>query len=324
LLPPCRRASCARLLAAVAVAVGALGLAAGCGGDGAGTAASGGIEGAGSGGTLAWAVAERPRQLDPLVARSRAEQLVARQIYEPLVEQLSGPFGDVRIQPGLASPHAASGDTIWRLRLRGGVRFQDGRRFDAGAVLANVRRWRASPQGRALLPDLVAADAPRPDLVRFVLDRPDQDFSADLSSPRLGVVSPAALGAASHGRLARSERAGTGPFELRERTSTHALVARNVDWWGTPRGLGPALDQVDFRVASSAGERLRMLRMGDVEAADELGPTQLDRLRRDPLLTALPGPNGTGLGLQRSVRGIESARDIPILSGAWLTTIGAG
>jgi peptide/nickel transport system substrate-binding protein len=323
-MPPCRRAPSARLAAVVGVAGVVATLAAGCGGDGEGTAASASLEQAGSGGTLAWAVAERPRQLDPLYARSRADQLVARQIYEPLVEQLSGPFGDVRIQPGLSSPHGASNHSIWRLRLRSGVRFQDGRRFDAAAVLANVRRWQDSRAGRALLPDLVVADAPRPDLVRFVLDRSDQDFSADLSSPRLGIASPAALASARHGRLARTERAGTGPFELRERTSSHALVARDVDWWGTPRGLGPALDQVDFTVSPIAGERLRMLRRGDVEAADELGPAQLERLRSDPLLTSLAGPDGTGLGLQRSVRGIASGRDVPILSGAWLTTIGAG
>src|SRR4051794_2643139 len=115
-MSPRRRAPCARLVAAIGLAFGALGMGAGCGGDGEGTAAGGGLGQAGSGGTLAWAVAQRPRQLDPLLARSRAEQLVARQIYEPLVEQLSGPFGDVRIQSGLAVPHGGSDDTIWRLR----------------------------------------------------------------------------------------------------------------------------------------------------------------------------------------------------------------
>ena len=300
-------------------------LAAGCGGDGSGGATPSGLAQAGSGGTLTWALAGRPRELDPLLATSRPDQLVVRQVYEPLVEQLAGPFGDVRVRPGLATP-ATGDETVWRLRLRGGVRFQDGALLDGSAVLANVRRWLSTPEGRGLLPDLVTADAPQPDLVRFFLSRRDPNFSADLSSPRLGIVSPQALHPRSgeRARLRRDERAGTGAFEIRESSPDEVVVARNVDWWGTPRGLGPALDQVIFDTLPAPGERYRLLRAGDVEAADELPPEQLDHLRHDPLLTSLPGPGDTVLGLERSVRGIESGREIPVLSGVWLTTLPMG
>lgn len=295
-------------------------LAPGCGG-GSSESAAGGAGQPTSGGTLAIALPEGPRELDPLLASTRADLLLVRQIHEPLIESLAGPYGDVRRLPGLAlSAHPSADRTIWRLRLRQGVRFQDGTRFNASAVLENAQRWRTTAEGKALLPGLVAADAPSPDLVRFIFDRPDAELPKQLSSPRLGVVSPRAV--RSPRTLARGERTGTGAFELRERGPTGVLIARNTEWWGTEHQLGPALDQVQFRVVRGAAQRLMLLRRGEVQVAERLGPAQVARLRRDPLLTELPGPGGTGLGLERSVRGIETAGEIPTLSGVWLTRIG--
>jgi len=243
---------------------------------------------------------------------------------EPLIERLAGPYGDVRRLSGLArSARPLAGATVWRLLLRAGVRFQDGTLFNASAVLANAQRWRTTDAGRALLPGLVAADAPRPDLVRLFFDHPTRDVPRLLSNPRLAIVSPRALEAGS-GELRHPERAGTGPFELRERGPSEVVVARNTGWWGTRHQLGPALDQVQFRVVPSAAERLTLLRRGEVQVADRLSAGDARRLARDPLLSALPSPGGTALGLERSVRGVNSATQIPSLSGAWLTRIGAG
>jgi peptide/nickel transport system substrate-binding protein len=273
------------------------------------------------GGTLAWALPEPPSQLDPLRASSRADELVTRQVHEPLTARLAGPFGDVRRVPGLAvSASPSSDESIWRLRLRRGVRFQDGSPFNAAAVVANAERWRSTAEGRSLLPGLVATDAPRPDLVRFVLDRPERDFDDDLAQARLGVVSPRALGR-SQGLRSELE-SGTGPYEIRELGPRGALVARNTEWWGARPDLelGPALDQVEFPAVAGARQRFGRLAEGEVQVADALGPDELRELRRDPLLTAVRGSPGTGA--ERSVRGIEGS-EVPSLSGAWLTDIDA-
>ena len=89
----------------------------------------------GDGGMLVWALPERPASLDPLYTETGSEQLVARQVHEPLVAELTGPFEDARRVPGLALSALPSSDrTVWRLRLRTGVRFQDGTPFSASAV----------------------------------------------------------------------------------------------------------------------------------------------------------------------------------------------
>jgi peptide/nickel transport system substrate-binding protein len=313
-----------RARGAVAVAAVAALLGAGCGDDdeGAGAAPSGGV-GPGAN-ALVYALASRASEIDPLLATARSEQLVTRQVHEPLVESLAGPFGDARRRRGLAREWRASGDReIWRFELRRGVRFQDGTPFNATAVLANVERWRTTSAGRALLPELAAADAPRPDLVRFILSRAVTDLPRRLASPRLGIVSPAALRPHS-GRaaeLARTDRTGTGPFELRERDAERVVIARNVGWWGTGLELGPALDQVEFRIAPRDPERLAMLRRGTVEVADSLPRLAIREIRRDPLLTYARGGGGV-LGIERSVRGIDSAAAVEPLSEVWLTTVG--
>ncbi len=297
-------------------------LAAGCAGDeNEGTPALSAGEPLGEGGSLVWAVADEVTDIDPLAADTRAEQLLTRQIHEPLVASLAGPFGDTRRVPGLARGASTSGDaTIWTFRLRTGVDFQDGSPFNAEAVLANAERWQSTAAGRELLPDLVDVFAPRFDVVRFILAQPDRAFDERLAAPQLGIVLPEALSGIRRD-LGRPLETGTGPFELRERSAETNLLAQNTSWWGTESGLGPVLEQIEFRSEPSSAVRLALLDAGDVELADELDSAQADQALADPLLHALRGARETWLGLSRAVRGVTSGREIPSLSGAWLTTV---
>jgi peptide/nickel transport system substrate-binding protein len=312
-----------RLRRAVAAAALLLLITAGCGDDDP-VGGVGGEAGAelGTGGTLVYALAARPREIDPLLAETRPDQIVTRQVHEPLVERLRGPFAEVRGERGLArSWRPSSNREIWRFELRRPVHFQDGTPFNAAAVLANVERWRSLDAGRELLPELVAADAPRPDLVRFILSRPVPDLPRRLASPRLGIVSPAAL-SGRRARLVPTERSGTGPFELRERERERVVLARNVGWWGSRADLGPALDQVELRVVPTDPERLALLREGAAQVADSLPASTVAEIRGDPLLTFVGGSGRDVLGLERSVRGIDSASAIEPFSEVWLTTVG--
>jgi ABC-type transport system substrate-binding protein len=278
----------------------------------------------GGGGAIGWALPQRPAHLDPLFAATPAERLVTRQIHEPLVADLTGPFDDVRQVNGLALSALPAGDArVWRVRLRSGVSFGDGAPLDASAVLANVRRWQASEMGQALIGGALA-DAPRPGLVRFILPEPDPGFARRLASPVLGLVSPRAIAQAGGGEIepAQAGQSGTGPFELREREPERLLLARNTEWWGSDRGLGPGVDQLEFAVVAPPAARLAELRDGSVQVADGLGPRELALARRDPLLTVIDRRGRAGLATERSVRGIP-ADAVPPLNGVWRTSIAA-
>ncbi|HSI81712.1 MAG TPA: ABC transporter substrate-binding protein [Solirubrobacterales bacterium] len=297
---------------------------AGCGDDDGLPAGGGGAE-PGEGGTLVGALDGPAREVDPLYARTRAERVVTRQIFEPLVERVAGPFGDSPGVGGLALRARPTRDpTIWRVVLRPGVRFQDGSRLNATAVLENVDRWLASRAGRRLLPSLTAADAPRPHLLRFILAAPDPALGERLGSPRLGLVSPRALaGGRPAARRSRvdGDDAGTGPFELREHDAGRLLLARNTSWWGSELDLGPALAQVELRSGLAPSRRAELLAGGDVQVADGLGPAETAALQTDPLVLALPQGERRWRGIERSVRGIDSGGRAPSLQSVWLTTL---
>jgi peptide/nickel transport system substrate-binding protein len=302
-------------LAAALVAVSGCG-----GGNGSGTTSL--LPSAGGGGTLAYAIPSLPATLDPLAAKDRPSVTLTRQIYEPLIERLTGPYGASAPQSGLALMAKASPDrTVWTLTLRPGVRFQDGVPFNSAAVLANSRRWSSDPRGRKLLPHLFAVDAPRPDEVRFLLDAPVADLPSRLASPLLGIVSPQALEPQSgQGASFRAETvgSGTGPFQSGPAAPQRLELSRYAGWWGSPMGLGPALDGVSFVLAPSSAQRLQLLQSGSVQVADALDAQELGAASSDPLLTTVGGP-AFGIGLEGSVRGIDSARAVPMLSGVWLT-----
>jgi peptide/nickel transport system substrate-binding protein len=313
-----------RLRAATLAAL-ALAIVVGCGDDDGGGAQGGSqFPPAGGGGTLTYALPSLPPTLDPLAAEGRTAETVTRQVYEPLIERLSGPYGQGEPKPGLALRAQPSGNhTTWSLTLRPGVRFQDGTPFNAAAVLANSRRWRSDPRGRALLPHLFAVDAPRPDEVRFMLDQPVPDLPRRLASPRLGIVSPQALEPQS-GKgadfVADVAGSGTGAFQAGAPGPARLELSRFAGWWGSPMGLGPALDGVTFVVAPVPVQRLRLLTDGAAQVADPLDRAGLRAAEADPLLTTVGGPE-SGIGMEGSVRGIDSARLVPNLTGVWLTRL---
>jgi ABC-type transport system substrate-binding protein len=272
------------------------------------------------GGTLTVAVADEIGTLDPLRIRTRAERLASRQVYEPLRTWQTGPFGDTRRRPGVARSIRPNPDaSVWTVVLRRGVAFQNGEPLDADAVLLNVDRWTASPKARALLPGLMAADSPRPGRVRLILDHPVEDFGSSLADCRLGLIAPGAL-IGLGGGTTRLDSAGTGPFEFRGREGGTVLLARNAGWWGTPLGLGPGIDQIDLAVDRSPAHRLSALLTGAVEVADDLARGAGGRIAAAPLLTTVDGP-GVTVGIERSVRGIDSAAADQSLADVWLTDL---
>jgi peptide/nickel transport system substrate-binding protein len=277
----------------------------------------------GGGGSLVYAIAAAPRKLDPLRARTPSDQIVVSQVFESLTHPLRGPDGVRRDRFGLTRGWRHSKDfRVWTFRLRKGIHFQDGTPLAAAAVVANARRWIRDPAGQRLLPGLSSARAPRPDLVRFVLTDGDRRFPRRLANPRLGLISPPALRRKSGQaqRLFQTRDAGSGPFAVSRQGPTEIVLSRNLAWWGSRAGLGPALDEIVFRAVPDPGRRVVLLHRGAVRAVADLPTGLAAPLRHDALLSAVGVQSGHAVGFERSVRGIVSQMPVP-LSGVWLALL---
>jgi len=305
------------LLTACVVALGLLG---GCGSD------TGESTGAGTGempppSPLARiAVAGPFGTLDPLYVNSHSDRLLSRQIYDPPVSRLDPPLGGAGRRRGPLRPVGTQpGSPDWYFDLRPGIRFQDGTPLNADAVVLNSLRWLASGMAKEVLPELDAVDTPVPGGVRFQLSAPVPDLPARISDPRFGLVAPAALKRYKLTEIPDGE-GGSGAFAPALITEDRVLLTAAPNWWGADAGLGPGVDQLEFRAAPSPIARLGLLHDGAVDVADDLGRRATSLIADQPLLVL--GTQGERvLGASAAVRGLRTGTIEQPLSEIWLTDL---
>src|SRR3982751_3151020 len=131
----------------VVAAVGATLIAAACGGSsttgGSSSSAGGGSANNGpakAGGTMTVALAEDPDLLDPTLART----FVGRIVFANMCEKLYDINAKTQLVPQLAAslPQISDGGKTVTIKLRTGIKFNDGTSFDADAVKTSLDRHR--------------------------------------------------------------------------------------------------------------------------------------------------------------------------------------
>ena len=218
--------------------------------------------------------------LDPALAYDLNTWLVVAQLFDTLTVQ---PSDGSPLQPGLALSWAFSQDGLtWTFNLRPGVTFHDGTPLDAQAVVFNFERW-WDPEnpyhGEDALYEyfyymmggykgdegciLSAVNAIGSDQVQLVLAVPQYNLPNILSSPAVGIASPAAIQA---GTLA-SHPVGSGAFTFVQRVVGESIeLAANPVYWGTP----PSIDTLRFLVIPEADARLLALQSGEIDSVGDL------------------------------------------------------
>lgn len=257
--------------------------------------------------------------LDPLYTETRAERMLSRQIYDPVVARIDPPLGMTGTRRGPTRPIEETAHGDWIFQIRPYARFQDGADLDADAVVANSRRWFASGLAARLLPELDAVDQPFPDKVRFQLSTPVSNFPARLADPRLGLVSPAALPTSPFAEV-EGGLGGSGAYRPTLVSGDRVVLGASDAWWGKGAGLGPGIESIEFQPVPSPLDRLALLSDGAVEIADDLGPGAARVIAGQPLLIA--AEQGDRLvGASAAVRGLRSGAIAQPLSEVWLTTL---
>src|SRR5215475_12122438 len=182
------------------------------------------------GGTLRVGFYLEASTMDPHLSGSKVDRQIYHNIYEPLLT-LDVKLG---IKPGLAESWQQPEPKILILKLRQGVKFQDGTDFNAEAVRFNFNRMKTEPKSvrKGEVASIESVDAVDAYTVRINLRRPDAALLATLTDRAGMMVSPKVAQERGAELERNAKGAGTGPFEFVEWVKDdHLLIKRNESYW---------------------------------------------------------------------------------------------
>lgn len=209
-------------------------------------------------------------------------------VWEPLIE--NGQDGEPR--PKLATEWTANPDyTEWTFRLREGVTFHDGERFDADAVVANVQNWLKFPglkkpspfytfNMKAVYPGFRKIEKLDDFTVRFFFERPVSTLPYYMTNFGSPMYSPKCFEGTENGDFNGLPR-GTGPLKLVEAVrGQYFVLERNENYWGKKAGAA----RIRINIIPDANTRFSALQSEEIMGVLDLGgitPTLARELAKD-------------------------------------------
>ena len=226
--------------------------------------------------TLRIGLAEDPDILDPTLART----FVGRIVFAALCDKLFDLDEKLNIVPMLATSHDWSADNkTLTLRLRPGVTFHDGEKFDAAAVKFNLERHKNLPGSnrRGELAPVASVEVVDAATVRVQLTAPFAPLMAVLTDRAGMMVSPKAAAAA--GDKFGTRPVCSGPFKFVERVAQDRIVVeRFADYWNKGQ---VHFDRITYLPIVDATVRLANLRSGQLDFIERLAPSDVPGLKGD-------------------------------------------
>ncbi len=245
--------------------------------------------------------------MDPHSLNESLQLSFTGNLYEPLVAR----GRKLELVPGLATSWTMVSPTVWRFELRKGVSFHDGTPFTADDVVFSFKRAAADGSdmksytapikevrktGESTVEIETAAPFPiLPDTLTtlFVMSRKwcEENKATVPVDRRKGVENTASFKAN-----------GTGPYRLKERQpGSRTVVVRNPRYWGPVEGNA---DEVIFTPIGNDATRVAALLSGEVDVMEPAPLQDVDRLRANPNLKVMQGPE-----LRTIFLGMDQKRD---------------
>ncbi len=229
--------------------------------------------------TLRIGLAEDPDILDPTMART----YVGRIVFSAFCDKLFDIDEKLNIVPQLALSHKTSADgKALTIKLRPGVKFQDGEPFDAEAAKFSLERHLTFP-GSFRKPELASLDHVEvvdPLTIKLVLKSPFSPLLAQLTDRAGMMVSPKA--AKEEGDKFGLHPVCAGPYKFVERVQQDRIVFEKfADYWNKDNVF---IDRVVFLPIVDATVRLANLKSGGLDLIERLLATDIKDVRADPNL----------------------------------------
>ena len=228
-------------------------------------------------------LAEDPDLLDPHQART----FVGRLVFTALCDKLVDIDENLKIVPRLATEWSFSqdGKTV-TMKLRRGVTFHDGEKFDAAAAKYNLERALNLPQSRrkSEIAAIGSVDVVDEYTIRVNLKEPSSPLLSQLTDRAGMMVSPKA--AEAMGADLAKNPVCSGPFKFVERVQNDRIVLeRFPNFWNKAQ---IHFDKVTFTPIPDATVRLANLQSGQLDLLERLLPTDIAKVKADKRLVLSP------------------------------------
>jgi peptide/nickel transport system substrate-binding protein len=229
--------------------------------------------------TLRIGLAEDPDILDPTLART----YVGRIVFAAFCDKLFDIDAKANIVPQLALSQQTSADgKEVTIKLRPGVKFQDGDPFDAEAAKFSLERHLNFPASFRK-PELAAldhVDVVDPLTIKLVLKTPFSPLVAQLADRAGMMVSPKA--AKEAGDKFGLHPVCAGPYKFVERVQQDRIVFEKFkDYWNKDNVF---IDRVVFLPIVDPTVRLANLKSGGLDLMERVLATDIKDVRADPKL----------------------------------------
>ncbi|MCC7272915.1 MAG: ABC transporter substrate-binding protein [Alphaproteobacteria bacterium] len=235
----------------------------------------------------------------PIPDPQKTRDLTSHTVMKHVVENLVTFDDDYNVIPQLAESWQASADgKTFVFVLRKGVKFHNGKEFDAEDVRYSLERLQRVSPNKGDYAGIQSVTVRDPHTVEVTLKSPSPVFLTALAGPFGGFIIPKDLEKDQGGEIKKP--IGTGPFEYVEWQPDRFLRLRKFKDYAAdarfkgPTGLGgnrtAMVDEILFRIVPDRSSRVTAVETGEVDFTLRLDVTDFDRLKRNRQVTAIETP----------------------------------
>src|ERR1700759_2552065 len=251
--------------------------------------------------TLRIGLAEDPDMLDPTLGRT----YVGRIVFAAFCDKLFDIDEKLNIVPQLALSHETSADgKEMTIKLRPGVKFHDGEKFDAEAAKFSLDRHLTFPTSfrKPELATVDHVDVVDPLTIKLVLKTPLSPLIAQLTDRAGMMVSPKAV--KEEGDKFGLHPVCAGPYKFVERVPQDRIVFEKfADYWNKDNVF---IDRVVFYPIVDATVRLANLKSGGLDLIERVLATDIKDVRADPRVVLATAPELGYLGFTINIANDKS------------------
>jgi peptide/nickel transport system substrate-binding protein len=238
-----------------------------------------------NGGTLTVGLAEDPDALDPTVART----FVGRMVFAHMCQKLYDLDKNLNIVPQLADgmPQVSKDKLTYTIKIRSGIKFNDGTPLTGAAVKATLDRYLTFPGSvrKSEISSISSVDASG-NTVTLHLSAPFSPLTAQLADRAGMILSPAAM--TSEGANFAQNPVCVGPFMFKDRTAGDHITLVKSPYYYDAKNVH--LDSIVFRIMVDQSARTQAQQAGDIQVDDRVQPTDVPTLQANSKMTVLKVP----------------------------------